>query len=80
MAETYILRSESYQRFYIGSSEDVEKRLIEHNKGRVRSTKAYRPWKIVYRESCSDRQTAYRRELQIKSYKSGEAFKRLVGL
>lgn len=80
MAETYILKSEVYQRFYVGSSENAEKRLLDHNKGKVRSTKAYCPWKIVYCEGYSDRQTAYRRELQIKSYKSGEAFKKLVGL
>jgi hypothetical protein len=40
----YILRSEDTGRYYTGSTEDIDKRVIDHNGGRVESTRAYRPW------------------------------------
>lgn len=76
--KVYILKSLNYNRYYIGHSADAEKRLSEHNAGRVRSTKAYKPWKIVYFEVKSNKKEAYKREMQIKSYKHGEAFEKLI--
>jgi putative endonuclease len=78
MYQVYILKSLRYGRYYVGYSEDLNARLISHNVGRVRSTKAYKPWIVVYSEVCPDKQFARKRELEIKSYKSGEAFKRLI--
>src|SRR5690606_4621174 len=46
----YVIRSEKDGRFYVGMSADVEKRLNEHNSGKTRSTKAYRPWKFFRSE------------------------------
>jgi putative endonuclease len=74
----YILRSTRQRRFYIGHTSDINKRLQTHNNGEVRSTKAYRPWAIVYTEPHENKQDAYGRELKVKSYKGGEAFKRLI--
>ncbi len=48
--KVYILKSLNFNRYYVGYSADAEKRLSEHNKGKVRSTKAYKPWKIIYFE------------------------------
>jgi putative endonuclease len=76
--KVYILKSLNFDRYYVGHSADAEKRLSEHNTGRVRSTKAYKPWKIVYFELKSSKKEAYAREMQIKSYKHGEAFKKLI--
>lgn len=78
MYVVYILKSEVQVRYYIGHSHDMSVRLTNHNSGKVRSTKAYRPWKIAYSESFATKQDAYKREHQIKSYKGGEAFKKLV--
>ena len=75
---TYILYSQSKERYYIGSCEDINKRLQRHNAGLVRSTKFGTPWNIVYTESFLDRQSAYRREQQMKKYKGGQAFKALI--
>jgi len=44
----------------------------------AKSTKNFRPWEIVYKEFFDTKQEAYRRELQIKSYKGGQAFKKLL--
>ena len=76
--KVYILKSLNFKRYYIGHSADIERRLVEHNSGKVRSTKAYMPWKIVYFDIKSTKKEAYAREMQIKSYKHGEAFKKLI--
>ena len=57
---------------------NLGKRLDYHNKGKVKSTKAYRPWKIIYVEEFENKREAYGREMQIKSYKGGNAFKKLI--
>lgn len=43
----YILKSSNNGDIYVGSTADVENRLYRHNQGRVRSTKGYRPWKLL---------------------------------
>ena len=78
MFYVYILKSISAERFYIGHSANLEQRIRDHNRGKVRSTKAYIPWQLEYKEKYLTKSEAYRRELQIKSYKSGSAFKQLL--
>lgn len=63
---------------YIGYCEDLASRLKRHNSNQVRSTKNKGPWKIVYNEEYLNKNDAYARERQIKKYKGGEAFKRLL--
>ena len=74
----YIIKSINFNRYYIGSTEDMERRLLYHNSGKVKSTKFYKPWEIVYSESYDTRSEAFKREKQIKSYKGGVAFKKLL--
>ncbi|MBP9827964.1 GIY-YIG nuclease family protein [Patescibacteria group bacterium] len=71
----YILSSESNNRWYIGMTADIKVRLGEHNAGRVRSTKPYVPYRIIYTETYPDKTTARKREIQIK--KSGLIRKQL---
>ena len=80
MYKVYILKSlQNLKKYYIGHTHDLKNRLERHNKGLVRSTKAYGPWDIIYTENFDTKNDAYKRELQIKSYKGGEALKRLIG-
>jgi putative endonuclease len=74
----YILESKKTHKHYIGSTSNLERRLAEHNEGRVKSTKKYIPWKIIYTEEYLTKSEALKRERQIKSYKGGEAFKKLI--
>lgn len=74
----YILKSIIKNRYYIGHTKNIARRFKEHNSKRVRSTKAFVPWKVVYTEAFATKSEAFRREQQIKSYKSGEAFKKLI--
>lgn len=48
----YVLRSKLDDKFYTGFTADLEKRLDEHNSGKVYSTKARLPFDIVYYEVC----------------------------
>jgi len=80
MYYVYILHSLVKQRYYVGHTASTKERLYKHNQGQVRSTKAYKPWEIVYIEECATKQDAYAREMKIKSYKSGRAFKSLINL
>ncbi len=65
----YILYSATFDRYYIGQTNNLDNRIKRHNNGYVRSTKPYRPWKIAFRTNTKDRKSAVRLENQIKSYK-----------
>ena len=63
----YILKSEKDERFYYGSTIDIEKRLLKHNKGDVKATKHRRPLTLHYFEIFETRSEAYQREHFFKS-------------
>ncbi len=75
---TYILYSESKDRYYIGSCEDVLIRLKRHNDGATPSTKSYRPWRIVWTEQYESKTDAIKKELFIKRMKSRKFIEDLV--
>ena len=78
MYTVYILKSISKERYYIGYTENLERRLKDHNSGRTKSTKAYVPWQVVYKEEHNSKSEAYIREQEIKSFKSGIKFDKLI--
>jgi len=78
MYVVYVLKSQVANRYYVGMTEDLADRLRHHNSGATRSTKPYCPWGVVYQEQYPDKKSAWWRERQIKSYKGGEAFKKLL--
>jgi len=69
MATTYILYSQKTNKFYTGSSriDDATDRLVAHNAGRTRSTKAGRPWVIIHEERYTNYTVARQRENFLKS-------------
>ncbi len=74
----YILKSKSKDKYYIGYTGNVTERLQKHNTGANKSTKPFRPWEVIYSEILPDKKSAWLRERQIKRYKGGEAFHRLL--
>lgn len=54
---------------YVGFSADLRERFGEHNKGKVRSTKPYLPWKLVYYEAYINQTDARKRERELKEHK-----------
>jgi putative endonuclease len=65
----YILKSLKDESYYVGSTNDMDDRLIRHNEGRVKYTKPKRPWKLVYYEEHPNRSSAAKRETEIKAHK-----------
>lgn len=63
----YVLLSEKDKCWYTGYSHDLKKRMDDHEKGRVASTKNRRPLKLIYFEGCLHQQDATRREKYLKS-------------
>lgn len=79
MFAVYILQNLKSNRYYIGSTDNIDRRLSEHNRGQTKSTRyAKNLWILVFKETFDTRYEAHRRELQIKSFKGGNAFKRLL--
>ncbi len=78
MYYTYILQNSISLRYYIGSTNDLDRRLNEHSRGQTRSTKQKGSWKLIYVEKHLDYIQAKKREKVIKSYKGGNAFKKLL--
>ena len=74
----YILKSLKDHKFYIGSTSDIAARLYFHNAGFQRSTRHRIPFILVYQELFMSKASALQREKQIKSFKGGEAFKKLL--
>ena len=67
MYYVYVLQSIQTGKLYIGSSNDPDRRLIEHNSGTTVSTKPHAPYRIIYREQYIEKKEALIRERQIKN-------------
>lgn len=63
---TYVLKSVKNGNLYIGYTNDLVKRVKEHNRGLNISTKPYLPWKLIYYEACLNLKDARRREIYFK--------------
>ena len=73
----YAIKSLKDGRIYVGMSADIDRRLKEHNSGKSRSTKGYRPWELIYAEKCPNRTSARNREKYWKSGIGKEQLKKL---
>ncbi|MGD8779332.1 MAG: GIY-YIG nuclease family protein [Ignavibacteria bacterium] len=63
----YVLQSESDKMFYVGYTKNIKRRLVEHNEGKVKSTKKRIPLKLVYWEGCLNQQDTTKREKYLKT-------------
>jgi putative endonuclease len=68
----YALQSKSDGWLYIGMSSDVDRRVVEHNRGYNRSTRSRTPFELFYVEECGSREEARRREKYLKGGKGRE--------
>lgn len=82
MAEyyTYVLLSKANGDLYVGSTENLENGIKLHNKGRVKSTKAHRPWKLVKKYVFSSRAKAVHMERHLKTGQQKELLHKRLGL
>lgn len=63
----YVLRSLNDRQFYVGLTNNLPKRIEEHNSGKVESTRRRVPLDLVYWEGCLNRHDAALREKYLKT-------------
>ena len=56
-----------YGHLYKGHTDNLARRIKDHNSGKTKSIKAFLPYKLVYYEVFSTRQEAIKREKYFKS-------------
>jgi len=74
----YVLRSVNFERNYIGFTKNVKNRLKQHNSGKTKSTKPYKPWRLLFFESYNTKTEAIDRERFLKSGKGRELIKQQI--
>ena len=74
----YVIKSLVNERHYVGFTKDISNRLRRHNKRKVKATKAYVPYEIVYVEECDDRTKARKRELFLKTGQGRDYIKNVI--
>ena len=67
-------------RFYIGLSDDPERRMVEHNTGVSKWTKGKGPWTLVWTSEAKSLTAARQLENLLKKQKGGDGFFRLTRL
>ena len=67
MIYVYVLFSLKDQKFYVGYTKDLKKRIKDHTDGKVYSTKNRRPLQLIYYEACLAEKDAIHREKYLKT-------------
>ena len=75
--QVYLLENES-GKHYIGLSEDIALRLIQHNAGESKWTAKFRPWKIIWSSFPMTRTEALILEKKMKRQKGGKGLRTLM--
>ena len=78
MVCVYVLKSLSDGILYVGISEDINRRLTEHNQGKSKFTSGHRPWEVIYKEEFPDYETARQREKYFKTTSGRRYLKKLL--
>jgi len=67
----YVLKSQKHNVFYIGCTEDLRQRILQHNKGSSKATKHSAPWALLYYEAYTSLKLARNREIKLKHHGKG---------
>ncbi len=78
MFYVYIIESQKDSGWYIGCTEDINKRLIAHNSGKNLSTKNRKPFKLIYCEIYLNKLDAFGREKFLKSGSGNRFIKKQI--
>ena len=63
----YLLKSKIDNTYYIGYTEDLKHRIVEHNQGKTKSIKHKIPLSLIYFEGYCNKTTARKREIELKT-------------
>jgi len=78
MAFVYIIKSLVNDRYYIGSTNDLKRRINEHNKGVSKYTRLTKPFKLVFSQEYDSLEKARKIEYKLKKFKNREIIDRIV--
>lgn len=80
MFYVYVLKSKRDGKLYIGSTNDLQKRFVEHNKQKIKSTNYRVPFILVYYEAYKSEKDARLREKHLKNFGAsyGHLKKRII--
>ena len=74
MYYVYVLISQKTNKLYFGYTQDLRRRLAEHNEKKSEYSKSSTPWNLVYYEAFASDKDARLREKQLKSFKSAYGY------
>ena len=74
----YILKSLKNSRYYIGSTNDLNRRLIEHNTGKSTYTSFSKPFELVFSQEYDELTTARKTEYWLKRQKDKKIIERII--
>ena len=75
----YIIKSQKWDKYYTGVTDNLEKRLYEHNNGLSLYTKGGGKWALKHFEEFDSIRDAYKREKFIKNKKSRKIIGKIIG-
>lgn len=78
MFYVYVLKSLKNERLYTGSTNNLERRLHEHNIGQTKYTKKAGPFELIYKEAYNTSLEAKKRERFLKTGKGRELLKNIL--
>ena len=74
----YILQSDVDATHYVGFTENIENRVLQHNNGASRYTSRKIPWRLVYFEKFEIKSDALKREKFLKKQRNSVFYQRLI--
>ena len=74
----YILKSDKYDKYYTGISQNPQRRLEYHNTIEKGFTSRYRPWEIVFIKEFDSKKEAMTNEKRIKNWKSRKMIEKVL--
>jgi putative endonuclease len=78
MISVYVLKSLKDDTLYIGMTNDLPRRILEHNRGKNRSTKHKAPFTLILEERYPDYSEARKREKSLKSGSNREHLRQIA--
>ncbi|MBN2273652.1 MAG: GIY-YIG nuclease family protein [Bacteroidales bacterium] len=78
MFYVYAISSTTHNYIYVGITDNLLRRVDQHQKGYNRTTKPYRPFILIYFEKADDRKHARSREKHFKTAAGKRKLKLLV--
>jgi putative endonuclease len=74
----YIIQSKLLDKYYVGHTHDLEGRLRRHNSNHKGFTRRANDWTFVLTKSYPTKEAAYKREREVKNWKSRKLIEKLI--